>query len=244
MNKLSYKLFTKITGIYKITNLKNGKFYIGSSVNLYNRNRGHYNTLIKNTHKNKKLQNSVNKYGIENFCFEVLIKNCDIKDLLPLEGQYIENLKPAFNIDKVDLKGRRSCSEETKKLIGEKSKQKFIEKPELLEKQRQTAKKIAGWNKGITGIYSKETLIKMSDAGKKNIKNRPSEIQEKFYKSREKAWITNKKSIIQYDLNMNQIKEWDSMTDAAKALGAKSVGNFHTACKKGIKLFESYWRKK
>ena len=243
MKKLKYKDFYGVSGIYKITNILNDKFYIGSSVNLYGRNRSHYNSLKHGTHSNQKLQFAANKYGLDNFYFEVI---CLISEsnLLIVEGEYIGRLKPEYNIDSVDPNGKRTCSDSTKKLIGEKSKQKFIDKPELLEQQRQKMKKIGVWNKGLTGIYSNEVLEKMSKAGVENIKNRPKEIQDKFFQGREKAWLTNKKKIIQYDLNMNFIKEWDSMTDAAKTLGAKSVGNFHTACKKGIKLFNSYWSKK
>ena len=42
-------------GIYKITNLKNGKFYIGSSKDMDRRWYEHINELNKNIHINKKL---------------------------------------------------------------------------------------------------------------------------------------------------------------------------------------------
>ena len=50
-------------GIYKISNLSNDKFYIGSSVNLYNRFHTHSTKLKSNIHKSKHLQSSYNKYG-------------------------------------------------------------------------------------------------------------------------------------------------------------------------------------
>lgn len=243
MNKLEYKFFFRKVGIYKITNQINGKFYIGSSVNLYNRNRSHYSKLFTNKHPNSKLQNSANKYGLKNFTFEI-ITECNVEELLILEGRYIESLKPEYNIDKIDLNGKRTCDIQTKKLIGQKSKQKFIDNPELTQKFLNSIGNIAGWNKGLTGIYSKDTLEKMSKAGKKNIQNRPKEIQDKFYEGRNQSHTRNRKKIIQYDLNMNFIKEWNSLSDAANAMGAKSLGNFTTAYKKGIKLFESYWRLK
>lgn len=236
--------FNKIPGIYKIINIINGKFYIGSTKNLYKRSREHFSKLNTQTHPNEKLMNSVKKHGINNFKFEIILSHCATEDLLVLEGKYITHLKPDYNLDEVDVHGKRHCSESTKKLIGEKSRQKFIYKPELKTIFINSIGNMSGWNKGLTNIYSEETLKKMSAAGKKNIKNRDPEIQEKFFKAREKAWISNQKKIIQYDLNMSPIKEWDSLTDAAKYFNAKSLGNFTTACNKGIKLFGSYWRKK
>lgn len=61
-----------MSGIYKITNVVNNKAYIGLSMHLNKRWEEHKNDLIKNKHFNAHLQNSVNKYGIQNFKFEVL----------------------------------------------------------------------------------------------------------------------------------------------------------------------------
>ena len=59
-------------GIYKIINLKNGKIYIGSSFRLRQRKHEHFKYLKNNRHCNTHLQNSYNKYGKENFIFEVI----------------------------------------------------------------------------------------------------------------------------------------------------------------------------
>ena len=60
------------SGIYKIENLINGKIYIGSSVDLLGRKNAHFSQLNRNIHGNKKLQNSFNKYGKDNFNFKIL----------------------------------------------------------------------------------------------------------------------------------------------------------------------------
>jgi hypothetical protein len=60
------------SGVYIILNLINGKFYIGGAIDFYARFRLHIADLLKNKHFNKHLQNSVNKYGIENFEFSIL----------------------------------------------------------------------------------------------------------------------------------------------------------------------------
>lgn len=60
-----------IIGVYSITNVLNNKKYIGSSFNIYDRWKGHRVKML-NDQSNKRLQNAINKYSIENFKFEIL----------------------------------------------------------------------------------------------------------------------------------------------------------------------------
>ncbi len=85
------------SGVYKITNLINGKFYIGSSKDLNRRKKDHFRILSKGTSHNKILQNAVNKYGIINFKFEI-IENCTEELLFITEQKFVDELKPQYNI--------------------------------------------------------------------------------------------------------------------------------------------------
>jgi group I intron endonuclease len=77
-------------GIYKITNLVDSKIYIGSSVNIDKRYKEH---LVNSTTKsNKYLQNAINKYGKENFKFEVL-EECNKEDLKNIEQFWLDKTK-------------------------------------------------------------------------------------------------------------------------------------------------------
>jgi group I intron endonuclease len=58
--------------IYQITNMINGKYYIGSAGSFERRQWQHKNDLKRNAHKNPRLQSAWNKYGEEAFVFEVL----------------------------------------------------------------------------------------------------------------------------------------------------------------------------
>ena len=82
----------KKSGIYKITNTVNGKFYIGSSTNLGNRFSVHKTTLKNNYHDNQYLQNSYNKYGGENFTIEV-VEFCEKNEVVEREQFWIDVTK-------------------------------------------------------------------------------------------------------------------------------------------------------
>lgn len=80
-------------GIYKITNLINGKIYIGQSVDINKRWRQHKrNSQIKGREYDKYLYRAFRKYGLENFSFEV-IEECSRELLNEKETYYIQYYK-------------------------------------------------------------------------------------------------------------------------------------------------------
>lgn len=85
-----------ISGVYSITNIKNGKLYIGSSKHIHRRWREHKNLLNKNMHHSKHLQKAWNKYGEDNFIFEI-VEECDEDLLITREQYYIDLYSSADN---------------------------------------------------------------------------------------------------------------------------------------------------
>lgn len=78
----------KNPGIYKIENKLNGKMYVGLTNNIDRRWGEHRKNLRQGKHPNIHLQSSVNKYGIENFTFDI-IEKCDLVDLAKRELYWI-----------------------------------------------------------------------------------------------------------------------------------------------------------
>ena len=81
------------SGIYRITNLVNGKIYIGSAVDLIDRKKTHISKLNNGNHENEYLQRSWIKYRQDSFKFEIieLVENKD--NLIEREQYWIDNTR-------------------------------------------------------------------------------------------------------------------------------------------------------
>jgi group I intron endonuclease len=94
IEKTSDSLFiTGKAGIYQIRNIMNNKVYVGSSVSLKDRWRGHRLNLNKNQHPSTHLQWAWNKYGEKSFVFEILEIVADTNNLLKREYFWIKSTK-------------------------------------------------------------------------------------------------------------------------------------------------------
>ncbi len=80
----------KICGIYEIKNLVNNKSYIGESKDIRTRWASHLSALKCNRHHSKELQSDFNKYGFDNFAFNILCV-CKPNENRIIEAKYIIN---------------------------------------------------------------------------------------------------------------------------------------------------------
>lgn len=124
MNKIEFKLKGKC-GIYVFTNLENGKRYVGSSVDLYNRLHEHVHNLKNNKAHNAHFQASWNKYGEDSFIYGVL-EYCNEANQFEREQYYIDLIHPEYNLTlNVVANFGHKVSESTKEKISKTLKDKY-----------------------------------------------------------------------------------------------------------------------
>lgn len=213
-DETSEDLFT--CGVYSITNKINGKMYVGStSISFYSRWLKHLKDLKKNKHHSTKLQNSVNKYGLDNFVFEILFQ-CDPIFVTDFELYWINLLNTVT--DGYNM---------TYSVIGGCLGYKFSDEYKL------DKSKILTGNKHRLGInHSHDSKNKISESVKKFFNN-DSDYVLKLKKDKSdrisllnKTTLANlkKKEIKQIDIKTGEtINVWSSAIDVEKLLGFKAT---------------------
>ena len=84
----------KVSGVYKITNTITGDFYIGSSQDIKKRWLCHKSPSRWKIYANNPLYLDFQKYGLENFKFEIVEETCHLKER---EQYFIDLLQPSYN---------------------------------------------------------------------------------------------------------------------------------------------------
>lgn len=191
-------MIEKIVGIYKITNLTNGKVYIGQAKNFHQRKLDHFKKTAINQ-RPINLHEDMNKLGKENFEM-TLIEKCDESQLDIREEYWTDVYKKDCDMYNI-VSGNPSYSEHNSKIQREKfSKMNKInwENPEYRAKK------------------SKQS----SELQKKRLQN-PEYLAEK---SKQLKAHTDKlkKQVAQYDKEGNLIKVFDGVRIAERETGVDS----------------------
>ena len=207
-----------MTGVYKITNKINGKFYIGLSNNI-KRRWGEHKTP-KNINKTTNIAKAFRKYGIENFEFEV-IEICEVDKLAEREMYHIEKLKPEYNMNEggvgnigVELSDElklhlKNCAKKQWELRTKEEREQIIKNnlkgPRVGHPvSEETREKLRLHNLGKK--QSKETSKKISDA----LKGKPK-VNKHLYK----------RVAMFKPGTLEVVKEFDSVKSAAEFVGAR-----------------------
>lgn len=82
------------SGVYSITNIVNGKVYVGSSLSVRGRQISHLSCLRRGIHRNRYLQRAYDKWGECRFRFD-LLERCEPSQVLVKEQYWIDKLQSA-----------------------------------------------------------------------------------------------------------------------------------------------------
>ena len=214
-----------LTGIYQIKNKLDNKIYIGSgsSINntkavsgIYTRLADHHKRLRADQHINKYLQNAWNKYGEENFEFEIL-ELCSAEKCLEREQYWLDkkqcyDKEIGYNLCKItgNTLGKKH-SEEAKLKMSKNRIGKYPYSPEL---KLFHSKRMSGVNHGGYGKHHSE-------------------------ETRKRMGLKNKIKVNQLSLEGHLINQWDSITEAGKILSIDPSGIIR-CCKGNAKTAKNY----
>ena len=179
-----------ISGIYSIVNIVNNKRYIGKSKNIYLRIKNHIGCLNGDykKHENEYLRNSWKKHGRSSFKLEII-------ENLPLDEEILK-IRELYWIDKFDTTNRNfgynlRRDSETKMLVSDETRLKLSKA-------------------GVNRYKNIEERKKVSIASTEFWKNNPNTLLE----MRKKVSLNHRKNnIVQFDKNMNFIKEYEGRHD-------------------------------
>ena len=85
-----------ISGVYKITNIVTGDFYIGSSKNIKIRWKDHKKPSTWKNNPNNPMYLDMQKYSVKKFELQILAE-VEADKLKETEQKFIETLKPTYN---------------------------------------------------------------------------------------------------------------------------------------------------
>tara|TARA_R110000822_G_scaffold306987_1_gene433624 strand:+ start:148 stop:786 length:639 start_codon:yes stop_codon:yes gene_type:complete len=204
--------------IYKITNLTNGKMYIGSSKKNPKDNWSYYGS-------GRNIKQAIEKYGKENFTKEILVESND--NIKLLEKQYLENVNAQHNIKYYnmtnDAVGSNFHSKEGRKSKSEKL----------------TGRKLSAETK--SKISKNKTGIRFENGYNMVVKTKPE--VSKAHKGRISPNKGKGKSVALYNIKGEFIQQYNSYCDLALDLNIHHetvrchlVGKANTICSKQYKV--------
>jgi group I intron endonuclease len=206
--------------IYGIKNIKTNQYYIGSTRKLNNRVKTHITRLERQEHHSPFLQKDWND-NKNNFEFILLERILNEKNILEREQWWIDNTDSFYNICKIagTSLGVKRTEEYKKKisdsLMGVKHPPERCKQKSIYQTGRKHKK------------YSDEGRKNCSDAQKKLYMNgyiHPNKGKKHSEDRKKEIGVKSSKPIIQYDINDNFVKEWNSIKDATTNGGFCSSG--------------------
>lgn len=215
-------------GIYKLTNIRNNKVYIGSSKQIELRINHHFSLLKRNKHHSQYLQNTYNKYGKEVLKFEVIEKHVDYNKIYIIEREqywvdYYKSYKPEFGYNEAKVV---ITSVKYNPIIQYSLDGNFIKE---WESSDEVAKFFNTSRTSVNRACHKENVIFKNCQWK--------------YKFRDKEFKNLLMIYVQYDIKGNFIDIFFSLKEIKDKYNIGSKSNVIRACSDNKLSFNSLWKK-
>lgn len=204
------------TGIYKITNIRNGRCYIGQSIDIERRWMEH--RTPKNRDLNTPLYNDIRLYGIQNFKFEVL-EECPAEKLNEMEQQYISKYKSTALYNRNDGGAGNyghAVSEATRRALRYAGRKQWERKSDE-EKRNVISRQLCGPRIGHEVSERTRNLLREANTGKK-------QTQATIVKRAAKLSVSmrgnqnRKRSVLCVNLDNLDVEIYDMVISAARAI--------------------------
>ena len=250
-----------MVGLYLIRNLHNGKVYVGQSVNIERRFRNHKSRTFSTDYETP-LYKAFQKYGIENFSFEIL-EECTKEELDEKEMFYIAKYKSTqkefgYNMTEGGKGYSGTHTEEHTRKVADAQRGKPKPSPTAetlakrsaslrgLKKPKSFSEKMSIIHKGK--MISEEQRQKISQAlkGRKlsaeHIEKLKGKHTQHTEETRQKISDKISKAILQYDKSGAFIKEYKNAREASAETGANFT-SISSCCNGRVKSAGGYvWK--
>lgn len=195
------------SGVYRWTNLLNGKSYVGSSVDLRNRFYQYFSeTRLNNKWRGKsKIGLALLKYGYDKFSLEIL-EYCERSEAISKEQKYLDLLNPEYNICKYagSTLGKKHYKETIDKLKA------------IVPTEEQRAKhRLAIRNQDPIHRIKRIERLRLIHADPEQ----KARLLLRLIKFNDYLKQLNSKKIEIVDILNNKTTEYSSITEAAQAIG-------------------------
>ncbi len=147
-----------VVTVYHIRNVVTGRYYVGSTVSLRQRQMDHFSYLRRGKHHSRKLQRAFDKYGESTFVFKSL-EQCSIEIRDQIEQKWMDQLHAydiGFNCSAspskilIPMKTRKTIAKKCRKKLSEDAKSQW-EHPEIRERMLKAMRKASAKRKGKPG---------------------------------------------------------------------------------------------
>lgn len=223
--------------IYRITNMENNHYYIGSAESFARREWSHKYELRKGTHKNPRLQAAWNKYGEEMFVFEVLELVPEGFTAFEVENKYLAECvgKPDcynINTDAIGMRTGIKMTEESKQKLsanrkGKAAGQNHYRYGKTLAEEIRA--KISASQKGKANPRKGQP---MSEQGRANVSAAVKRGSDSHFYGKRPENADDLQRAIVATLPDRSSREFKSLTELRDTLGV-SIATIIRACKSG-----------